>query len=371
MDLGEFMIKLVLIFIVALALSVASERYTKSVHIMGNHYAVRNDVALILLIGALSLFSGLRVEYNDTWNYINGFRQAPALSEFITNPENLNPFTNPLFYIYQSFLKQFTNNPQVLVFTTATFTQCCFVLFLKRYSHNFPFSIFLYFTLGTFCVSLAAIKQVVAMAILTLGFPNLEKKQWVRYYVIVFVAMLVHTYAISFILLPLFIKKPWKLFTYLFMATIVFLMLNFEDVITEFMEQANELGKTLENYEVFDSHTINNFRLAVYAVTPLLSWLFQKWIFRKTSSIDNALVHMSIISFAFLIMGTQAGANMFGRMAHYFEFGTICCLPWILKQTFDDRSYRLISAFAIVGFLFFFIYANGINGNFDQAYLFS
>jgi hypothetical protein len=206
------------------------------------------------------------------------------------------------------------------------------------------------------------------MAIVTLAFPHLEKQKWIPYYLIVFIAMLVHTYAIAFAVLPLFQARPWRLFTYLFIAITAVLMMNFEEAITAFMEQANDLGKTLADYEVFDDHSINLFRLAVYAVPPAVSFLFQKMILRNSSRMDYILIHMSIISLAFMAMGTQAGANMFARMATYFELGTICILPMMLRKTFDERSYRMITIVACVCFMGFFVYANAISVDFGQEY---
>ena len=145
-------------------------------------------------------------------------------------------------------------------------------------------------------------------------------------------------------------------------------MLNFEETITTFMEQANDLGKSLADYEVFDDATINIFRLAVYAVPPLISLIFQRWTLHDNSDIDNTLIHMSIVSLAFMILGTQSGANMFGRMGNYFELGTICCLPQMLKKTFTPKSYRLIVALACVCFMGFFVYGNTAKLVFDQHY---
>ena len=308
------------------------------------------------------------MQYNDTMNYIRGFNQAPGLKDFLSDPKNLDPFKNPLFYAYQSFLKDLTKNPQIFIFITSFFCQACFLAFIKRYSTNFTFSIFIYFAMGTFSLTMAAVKQVMAMAILTLAIPLLEKKKWLQYYLLVILAMLIHTYAIAFAMLPLFVTRPWKIFTYVFVFLTVILMMNFKEVVTEFLNQADELGKTIADYEVFNNNTVNIFRVVVYAVAPLISFLFQRWIFRRTSIEHHVLVHMSIISFAFMVMGTQSGANMFGRMANYFELSTVCVLPWMLKQIFNERSYRLVSAIAIVCFLGFFIYANGINGSFDQGY---
>lgn len=362
------MTKLLLLLAVSLVLAYISEQNTKAITASGQRYSVWSDWAYLLLVVVLTLFAGLRTSYNDTGNYIYGYKLAPGFGDWISDPENLNPFKNPLFYYFQSVLKTVTDDPQWLIFISAAISQCCFIRFFKRYSEHFTFSIFIYFTLGTFVFTLAAIKQVLGMALVTLAFPYLKKKKWLPYYLIVFAAMLVHTYAIAFAVLPFFRSRPWSAFTFLFVAATVVLMINFEEAITAFMEQANDLGKTLADYEVFDDHTINLFRLAVYVVPPLISLAFRKWVLHDSSRMDHILIHMSIISLAFMSMGTQAGANMFARMGNYFELGTICILPKMLKKTFDKNSYQLVTAIACVCFLGFFVYANSIKSDFDVEY---
>lgn len=362
------MLKLLAVFAASLVLAYISQKNTAAITASGRRYSVWNDWAYLLLVTILVLFAGLRTSYNDTGTYLALFDNAGDLTSFFRDPENLNPFKNPLFHFLQSCIKSWTGYGQCLVFVASVFSQACFLRFFKRYAPNFVFSIFLYFTLGTFVFSLAAMKQVLAMATLTLAFPYLEKRKWLRFYILVFVAMLLHTYAIIFAILPLFRIRPWGLFTFMILAVTVFIMTRFESAITAFMEQANDLGKTLADYEVFGDATINVFRLAVYAVPPLISLFFSDWVLHKTSDMDNTMIHMGIMSFAFMLLGTQAGANMFGRMGNYFEFGTLCCLPWMLKKTFNRRSYRLVSGVACVCFIGFFVYANAINGNFGAEY---
>lgn len=362
------MFKLLTVFVIALLLAHASERNTKLALAKGYNYKPRKDWAYVALVVVLTLFAGLRTSYNDTQNYMRIFNEAVGLEAFLANPENLNPLANPLYYIFQGVLKKFTNNPQVLIFITSLFTQCCFIRFVKRYSKEFTFSIFIYFTLGTFCLSMAAIKQIMAMSVITLAIPYLEQNKLGRYFLLVLIAMLLHTYAIAFAVLPLFTRKPWKVFTYVFVVVMVVLLMNFEEIITTFMEQADKLGKSIAEYEIFDDNTINILRIAVYAVPVVISLIFQKWIFVDSSKMNHVLVHMSIISVALMCLGTQSGANMFGRMGNYFELGAVCCLPWMLKQTFNERSYRLVSIVAISCFLGFFVYGNAVNIVFDLEY---
>ena len=353
---------------VCLLLAALSQWHTSQYAVPGKAYNRFTDWAFLLIIVILSVFAGSRVRYNDTANYIRAFARVQPLSVYLADPENFSLFANPLFGLYQSFLKTFTDNPQWLILTTSAFTQICFIRFIKRYSHNFTFSIFLYFTMGTFVFSLAAIKQVLAMAIMTLAFPYLERHKWGRYYLIVLIAMLFHTYAVVYIMLPFFRVRPWKTFTFVFVGVIAFLLFNFEEALTSFMDQANDLGKTLSDEEVFDDATINVFRLMVYAIPPLISLLLHRWALAGNSEMDNIMIHMSIISFAFMSLGTQAGANMFGRMANYFELGTICCLPMMLKKSFETESYRLVSLIACVCFMGFFYYANAVKLDFSELY---
>lgn len=362
------MIKIGTLMIVSVILAYYSEKYTNEVKRCGQFYSVLNDRAYLALAVVLVLFSGLRRDYNDTWNYLNAFRNNKGLADFLSDSQNLNLMENPLFHFFRSFLKELTGNDQYVIFIPSAFTQICFLRFFKRYSENFTFSVFLYITLGTFAFTMGALKQAWAMGIVTLAFPHMEKRQWVRYYLIIFIAMLIHTYAMAYAVLPLFRQRPWKLFTYLFVMVLVMVMMNFEGAISAFMDQAEEFGKELSEETVFHNHGVNILRVAVYAVTPLISFYFQKWIFPNTSDMDHVLVHMSIISFAFMLMGTQSGANMFARMAQYFELGTICCLPRMLKKPFEERSYKLISTVAIGCFLVYFAYAFGIDSHFDNAY---
>ena len=352
------MIKITALLVICVALAWASEVNTPQILKSNGRYRISQDLAFMLLVIVLSTFAGSRKEYNDTYNYIRDFRTDAGLSAFFADPENLNPFKNPLFYLYQSTLREFTSEAQWFIALSSAFTQFCFLLFFKRYSRHFTFTVFLYFALGTFNVSLGAMKQTLAMAILILGFPCLERGKLGRYYLTVIIAMMFHTYAICFAVLPLFIRRPWSTFTFLFIGGVTFVLMNFQTVITEFMEQANALGKTLESYEVFDSHTVNLFRVAVYMVTPLFSLVFARWLNHGSTRTDHILIHMSIISMAFMLMGTQAGANMFARMAHYFEIGTLCCLPTLIDKPFEKMSARFIAAFAIIAFLGFFVYAN-------------
>ena len=345
-----------LILIAATVFAYASQLQTERCAAHGKVYRAHEDPGYLALVIMFVLYAGFRTDYNDTMNYAGIFKDAPNIVTYFAEMEEFNILANPLYYIFQSIIKTFTDNWRWLILLSSVYVQLIFIRFIKRYSTNFVLSMFIYVCMGTFSLSMSAIKQTMAMATLCLAIPFLEKKKWVPFYSLVFIAMLFHTYALAFAVLPLFMLKPWRKFTYIFVILVVVLLMNFETVITDFLDQADEMGKTIAEYEVFDEYTVNIMRVAVYAVIPLLTLVLQRWLFHDSVPIENLLVHMSIISLAFMSMGTQSGANMFGRMANYFELGTICCLPWVIEKAFEERTARYVTVTAAVCFFGFYSY---------------
>ena len=360
--------KLVVLLAVSTVLAYYSQQNTVLCYQTGTRYRPSRDWAYVALVTILVFFSGLRTGYNDTWNYINSFRNAPFLGEYLQGEDIWDPFSYPAFYFFRSFFKSVVNRENLFIFVTSVFVQVSFLSFLKRYASNFTFSIFLYITLGTFCFTMAALKQALAMAILLLAIPFLERKQWLRYYLMVFLAMTFHTYALAYVVLPLFRNRPWKPFTFLFIGVVMFIMMNFEGVITAFLDSAEDMGKTVAQSDVLNNTSLNLLRVMVYAVAPLMSLALQHWLFRDSLPQHHILVHMSIISFACMLLGTQNGANVFARMGTYFEPGMLCCLPWMIPRSFTKRSAQLVTTVAVVLFLGYFCYEFAIAKDFGNNY---
>ena len=227
---------------------------------------------------------------------------------------------------------------------------------MKKYSENFVFSILLFFTLGLYVSNFAAMKQCIAMATLTYAIPKLLEKKYVQYYIIVLVATLWHSYALMFAILPIFTRKPWTTVTYLTIAAVIAVLLTFETTISEFLEYAEDLGKDISETEVFETDSINVFRLAVFGVPPLLSFIFQSRLKSGMVRDENVMVNMSILSFLIMCLGLASAGNLFGRSAIYFEIGTIVILPWIVRKLFTKKSAELVFGIAALSYIAFFMY---------------
>lgn len=355
------------IFLLSLFFAYMTERTTSGQY-MKDRQSFSNKLFYFLLLLTLTLPVGLRRIYNDTGAYIDNFLNSESLSELLASG-NLHILANPAFNIYCSVMRDLTDNYHIFLMLPAILVQYAFVSTIRRYSANFTQGIGLYFCLGSYVLTMAAMKQTIATAIVLLALPSLmDGKTW-KYCLLVFLAFLFHTYSIAFLILPLFTDKPWNLRTLLFLAGILIVINNFESVINSFLEYANESGKSVAEYEVFDNAQINLFRVMVYAVVPLMALLLYPYLFRGSYPKHyNVLINMSIISCAVMSLGTINGANMFGRMGNYFEVGIICSAGWIVKRAFESRSARYIGYIATGCFLFYFYYAYAVALDFDAEY---
>lgn len=327
-----------------------------------------NMLPFFMLVLTLALPVTLRRTFNDTSAYIRGFYSAKSLS-YLLQPGNLHILRNPLFQIYEALIRSFTSNESIFFLFPAIYVQYSYMRFIRRHSPSFVVGVGLYLFLGTYVFSLAAMKQTIAMATLLYAVDALIERRTFRFYLLVLVAFLFHTYAIMFVVLPLFTVKPWSARTFMILFGIFFVMANFDTVLEGFIEIANESGKSVSSDEIIGATAINPIRVAVYAVPSLFALIFRRYIFIGDGDREhNIIVNMAFLTVAIMSIGLVNAANMFARMGQYFEFGIICGLPWMLTKPFEKSSERLVSLVAIVCFAGYFYYANTIQIVFDDHF---
>jgi len=345
------------ILLIVIGLAYMSQRMSMRYEVDGRKHW---DIFLVALLFFLILFVGLRTSYNDTSAYMKGFYNSEDIYTFLSDPENLKLTNNPLFYGFQSLIKTFTKNVNIFFIICAMIVNILNVHFMKTHvnEEDFALSMFIYVTLGTLMLSLAAQKQTLAMSVLTLALTQLFNKHYIKYYMIVLIAGLIHSYAWIYLFLPLLSTKPWNKSTFVLLFITIFIMYTFQNTIATFVEVADQIGKNIATEEVFDGYKMNFLRVGVYTVVPLISFIFKDRINENIDEQSSMFIQMSIVSLMFMMMGTINGANMFGRCANYFEMGMICILPWMIRKLFNKQSVQILTIVAILCFSMFYIYDN-------------
>ena len=326
------------------------------------------DIFMIAVIVWMTCFSFLRTSYNDTETYITHFMQSETAAGFFARDGLLDWTGNPLSELYRDVVRDATTNYHIYFFFPAFLSSFAVVKLFKRYSVSPAFSLLIFFSIGTYVMYIAALKQCFAMFFLLLALPYVIDRKYVRFYLLVFVAMLFHTHAFMFAIVPLLFGKPWGKVTIVFFLAALFAMATYDATLGAFMEYAQSIGALVAEIEVFDNNPINILRVIVYWVPALLALAFRKRLFSNSTRTENLFVNMSMVSAFILMIGLVQAANLFARMAAYFEIATAISLPWMIKKLFTKRSAQFITICAAVLYFGYFLYEFGISKNFGGDY---
>ena len=337
---------------------------------IGRHSFIwrKADIFMVIVIAWMTCFSFLRTSYNDTLTYIDSFRNAETLVEGFANGTFTDWTGNPWSMFYRSLMHDLTKNYHIYFFFPAFLSSFAVVKLCKRYSVNPAFSLLIFFSIGTYVMYIAALKQCLAMFFLLLALPYAIDKKYAQFYLLVLVAIFFHTHAFMFAIVPLLLEKPWGKVSWGLLGATAFAMATYDFTLGAFMEYAQSIGALVAEVEVFDDHQINILRVLVYWVPALLALIFRKRLFSSSGRTENLFVNMSMVSAFILTIGLVRGANLYARMAAYFEIGTAIALPWMFQKLFTRRSAQFVTIAAAVLYFGYFLYEFSISKDFSSSY---
>ena len=328
----------------------------------------RSDLFMVLAIAWMTCFSFLRTSYNDTGQYIKLFSEVQSIEEGFAAGTFTDWTGNPWSLLYRSIVKEFTDNYHIYFFFPAFMSSFAVVKLCKRYSASPALSLLIFHSIGTYVMYLAALKQCMAMFFLLMALPYAIDRKYVRFYLLVLVAILFHTHAFMFAIVPLLLEKPWGKVSWLLLAAVVFAIATYDATLGAFMAYAQSLGALVADIEVFDGHSINILRVLVYWVPAIIALLFRRRLFYNSTRAENLFVNMSLVSAFILTIGIVQGANLYARMAAYFEIATAIALPWMIHKLFTRESAQLVTGMAGVLYFGYFLYEFGISKDFGATY---
>lgn len=326
------------------------------------------DIFMVIVIVWMTCFSFLRTSYNDTHNYIYYWREAPTVSEFLHSGQ-LNSLTgNPLFLLWQSLSRELVDNYHVFFLLPSMLLCFATIKLFKQYSCNPVLSLLIFFSIGTYALYMAAVKQCFAMAFLLMALPYAINRKYIRFYIYILIAGLFHTHALIFAFLPLLLGKPWGKLTWCMLCVLSFILLTYNVTMEIFIELTQSMGLTFRHDEIFDGHQINILRIVVYWTPAILALVYRRRLFNNSTTAENLFVNMSIISAFILTLGVVQGANLYGRMAGYFEIATAIALPWMIQKIFTRQSAKLVAFMASFLYFGYFMYEFGVSKPFSTDY---
>ncbi|HGH7173394.1 TPA: EpsG family protein [Bacillus wiedmannii] len=319
-------------------------RYFSKPAIEENLFNQPNKFLVFCTMSTLVLVSGLRNNVGDTYFYMYSYSISNFSWEEVKTGKDIG------FNIIQMFLKQISDDPQIMIFVTALLTNVFIVLVLYKYTRMFELGIYVYVTSGMYLTSMNGIRQYLAAAIIFMATKYIFEGNWKKYVIVVLIASTIHQSAI--ILIPIYFivrRKAWSWETYVFLFVAVLIVIGFNqfiDVLFTVIEDSQ-----YSEYKNFAGGGANILRVVVNAAPIILAYLGRDKL-REVFPKSDYIVNMSILSLVFMIISTQNW--IFARMSIYFGLYQLILISWVVKL-FTQRDQKVIY-YAILLFYFIFYY---------------
>ncbi|WP_088070484.1 EpsG family protein [Gottfriedia luciferensis] len=345
-----FWFNLAIVFLFSYMARVAARPTFASMTAITSVYIKPNKMLVFIGLLTLVCVSGLRSNIGDTFAYIDIYKRHDFTWSYVVSTKDLG------FGILQMILKQFSSNPQIMIFASAFITNVLVIYTLYNYSRIFELSVYVYITGGLFLVSMNGIRQMLAGAIAFTGIRFLLEGSWKGYIFVILIASLFHQSAL--ILIPIYFLVRFKAWSKVTIALLLFAII--------FVMGFNQLSVYLFNaiqdtqyagYKNFQEGGASIIRVAVTAVPLLLAYLGRDRL-REINPKSDIVVNMALLGFIFMLISTQNW--IFARISLYFSFYQLILISWVVKL-FKLKDQKLIYYGILVCYFFYYYYENVIS----------
>ena len=262
------------------------------------------------------------------------------------------------FNILQLFLQNISNDPQILIFTTALITNVLIVITLYKYSRMIELSLFVFIASGMYTVSMNGIRQSLAAAIIFAATKYILDGNFKKFLLVILLASTIHQTALIFIPIYFIVRrKAWTRDTYILLGLGVLIAAGFSEF-SQLLFSAIEDTK-YGHYSEFDEGGSSFTRVAVTAA-PLVIAFFGKEKLRELWPKSDYIVNLATLGVVFLILATKNW--IFARFNIYFGLYSLILVSWlVLLMAKKDRKFIYYGI--VICYLFFFIYEQVIGLN--------
>lgn len=304
-----------------------------------------NKLFVLFVALCLIMVSGLRNNIGDTFFYMHDYELKMFTWEMVKTGKDIG------FGFLQMVLQMFSDDAQILVFTTAVITNALIVFVLFKYSRMLELSIFVYITGGLYLISMNGIRQFLAAAIIFLATKYLIEGNWLKYFIVVIFASTFHQSAL--ILIPIFFLvrfKAWSKTTFILIFLAVIFVIGF-DQFTTIIFSAIE-NTQYGHYKDFNEGGANILRVLIDAVPLLIAYLGRDKL-RVLFPESDYIVNMALLGLVFMIISTQNW--IFARFTIYFNLYQLILISWLIKL-FKEKDQKLVYFGILICYFVFYFY---------------
>ncbi|AZB43590.1 EpsG family protein [Bacillus sp. FJAT-42376] len=313
-----------------------------------------NRLLILMVMILFSAVAGLRNNIGDTFFYAHAYMVNDYDWNFIFNNKDI------AFGILQMALQHISDDPQILILTTAIITNILVIQVLNQYSRVVELSTYLYVTSGLFTVSMNGIRQFLAASIIFGGTILIFKGKRNLYFMLVIFASFFHLSAL--VLIPVYFlvrKKAWRAETFILLFLAVAAIVSFN----QFSEGLFSLlqGTQYQEYREFSEGGASYVRVLVNAAPLIIAFLGRER-FKEIFPQSDIIVNMSILGLIIMIISTQNW--IFARFSIYFGLYNLILISW-LPKLFKRKDEKLVYFMILIFYLIYFFYEQVISLDLD------
>ncbi|MBD8071315.1 EpsG family protein [Bacillus sp. PS06] len=335
--------------------SLFSRYFSNNIIVNGTGLLISSKPNKIFVFGTLlSLFliSGLRNNIGDTYFYMHAYNITDFTWDIVKTQDDMG------FAILQMILKKYSEDPQILILTTAVITNLLIILIFYKYSRLIELSVYVYITGGLFLVTMNGIRQCLAAAIVFSATKFLIEGNTIRYILVVVFASFFHQSALILIPIYFFVRlKAWSKSTLVLLLSSVVIVIGFNQFSTLLFSTIGDSQYAV--YSDFDEGGANIIRVLVFLAPLLIAFLGREKL-REIFPASDVFVNMALIGLSFMIIST---ANwIFARFNIYFELYQLVLISWIIK-VFRERDQKLLYYAILLCYFGYYYYESVVNHN--------
>lgn len=319
---------------------------------------IKEDTELKVLMVFLWLMASLRAVTigNDTQTYYNLFQRVCS----VDNIFSLSGRYEVGYLILNRLVGYLTTNFTILLAVVNAIIYFAYYQFIKRYSANKVFSVFLFFTLGMWGQTMNIIRLQLAIAMMIYAFISRDDKKNIRAVLFALLAFSFHRLAIVFwvgLLIPKMIRKEYYIL--LTVATLVALV-----ILPQLMALAAHFVPYFGTYLSSSSYVIGEVKLAslVGVLMRFAVLVVGLYIYRNNCGLfsieekENISLQINMVFISFLCMLVSLRFNLFDRCSYFFWVFALSLIPNAINylRLKNNRLFFIIGV-AVVCFAYFVI----------------
>lgn len=310
----------------------------------------------IVLIGT----STLRYGWIDTYAYKEMYIASNGNLAYV----NSAPYGVEAGWLYCCYLLNFiSESPKLMLFLAAAIIVGAYVFIIKKYSCDPIFSLVIFFCV-LYMDTNNGLRQMVAAAIIILGFPLLTSRKigkYLAYAVMVMVAMQLHESAIVCLFVALVvIGKPFNGKVKLALVFgLVFILV--PGIMNEYLGEIFSDSKYLNYLDMTGGMTF--LRAFITGIFPAVLAIFYlrkcKRCCIRIDYVEGVLINVLLINSMFVIMGCYM--QYWNRMGFYTAFAPFVLIPKLAYNMFLKAQRVKVKMMAIFLYFVFFAYNIYVN----------